>query len=55
VDVLQLEVQAADVHLQVPEVVVHQLEAQVVEVLQQLGDQAVDVLQHGVLEADVLQ
>ena len=35
VDALQLEVQAADVPQQVQEVVVHQLEAQAVEVLQQ--------------------
>ena len=34
VDALQLEVQAADVPQQVQEVVVHQLEAQAVEVLQ---------------------
>ena len=56
--------EAADVPQQVREVVVHQLEAQVVEVLQQvarevdvhqLGDQAVDVPQQGVREAVVLQ
>ena len=39
-----LEVQAADVPQQVREVVVHQLE-----------DQAVEVLQQGVREVDVLQ
>ena len=54
VDALQLEVQAADVPQQVQEVVVHQLEAQVVEVLQQV-DREVDVLQLEVQAVDVLQ
>jgi len=64
VDALQLEVQAVDVLQQVQEVVVHQLEAQVVEVLQQearevdvlqLEAQAVEVLQWVVREVDVPQ